>query len=107
KPPQGTFTGAAIADYDRDGWLDIYFCLYLFYQGTVLRKCRRPYYDAETVPQNFLMRNNRDGTFEEVTTQSGLNKKNTRYTFCCGWNCFNRGGWPDLFLVDDFGRKKL
>jgi len=23
-PPQGTFTGAAAADYDRDGWLDIY-----------------------------------------------------------------------------------
>src|SRR6516162_155576 len=27
-PPQGTFTVAALADYDRDGWLDIYFCLY-------------------------------------------------------------------------------
>ena len=32
-PPQGTFTGAAVADYDRDGWLDIYFCLYVYYQG--------------------------------------------------------------------------
>lgn len=33
-PPQGTFTGAAAADYDRDGWLGVYFCLYAYYQGT-------------------------------------------------------------------------
>ena len=31
QPPQGTFTHAAIADYDRDGRLDIYFCLYSYY----------------------------------------------------------------------------
>jgi tetratricopeptide (TPR) repeat protein/peroxiredoxin len=107
QPPQGTFTGAAIADYDRDGWLDIYFCLYLFYQGTDQYKYPTPYYDAENGPPNFLMRNNRDGTFEDVTSQSGLNKKNTRYSFCCGWNDFNRDGWPDLYVVNDFGRKNL
>ena len=33
RPPQGTFTHAAIADYDRDGRLDIYFCLYSYYVG--------------------------------------------------------------------------
>jgi hypothetical protein len=31
RPPEGTFTHAAIADYDRDGRLDIYFCLYSYY----------------------------------------------------------------------------
>ncbi|PYX57255.1 MAG: hypothetical protein DMG76_12070 [Acidobacteria bacterium] len=106
-PPQGTFTGAAVADYDRDGWLDIYFCLYLYYQGTNQYKYPSPYYDAENGPPNFMMRNNRDGTFRDVTAQTGLNQNNTRYSFCCGWNDYNRDGWPDLYVVNDFGRKNL
>ncbi len=105
--PQGTFTGAAAADYDRDGWLDIYFCLYVYYQGTDQYKYPTPYYDAENGPPNFLMRNNRDGTFRDVTAESGLDKNNTRYSFCCGWGDYNRDGWPDLYVVNDFGRKNL
>jgi tetratricopeptide (TPR) repeat protein/peroxiredoxin len=106
-PPQGTFTGAAVADYDRDGWLDIYFCLYVYYQGTDQYKYPSPYYDAENGPPNFMMRNHRDGTFRDVTAETGLNQNNTRYSFCCGWNDFNRDGWPDLYVVNDFGRKNL
>jgi len=106
-PPQGTFTGAAVADYDRDGWLDIYFCLYIYYQGTDQYRYPSPYYDAENGPPNFMMRNNRDGTFRDVTAESGLDRNNTRYSFCCGWSDYNRDGWPDLYVVNDFGRKNL
>jgi tetratricopeptide (TPR) repeat protein len=106
-PPQGTFTGAAAADYDRDGWLDIYFCLYSYYQGADQYRYPTPYYAAENGPPNFMLRNNRDGTFRDVTAQSGLNVNNTRYSFCCGWGDFNRDAWPDLYVVNDFGRKNL
>src|ERR1700691_6082776 len=106
-PPQGTFTGAAVADYDRDGWLDVYFCLYIYYQGTDQYKYPVPYHDAENGPPNFMMRNHRDGTFRDVTAASGLNQNNTRYSFCCGWSDYNRDGWPDLYVVNDFGRKNL
>lgn len=106
-PPQGTFTGAAVADYDRDGWLDIYFCLYVYYQGADQYKYPSPYYDAQNGPPNFLMRNQRDGTFRDVTKQTRLDQNNTRFSFCCGWNDFNGDGWPDLYVVNDFGRKNL
>ena len=106
-PPQGTFTGAAAADYDRDGWLDVYFCLYSYYQGTGQYKYPSPYHDAENGPPNFLMRNQRDGTFRDVTEAAGLNQNNTRYSFCCGWSDYSHDGWPDLYVVNDFGRKNL
>jgi tetratricopeptide (TPR) repeat protein len=106
-PPQGTFTGAAVADYDRDGWLDIYFCLYAYYQGTDQYRYPMPYYDAENGPPNFLMCNNRDGTFRDVTQQSGLDKNNTRFSFCCSWGDYRDHLGPDLYVVNDFGRKNL
>ncbi len=107
QPPQGAFTGAALADYDRDGWLDIYFCLYSYYEGLDQYRFPTPYCDAQNGPPNFLLRNNRDGTFGDVTAAAGLHQNNNRYSFGCTWCDYNRDVWPDLFVVNDFGRKNL
>jgi tetratricopeptide (TPR) repeat protein len=103
--PQGTFTGAATADYDRDGKLDIYFCLYLFHQGLDQYQYPLPYHDAQNGPPNFLMHNNGDGTFTDAS--EGIKQNNNRYSFCCAWNDYNQDGLPDLYVVNDFGRKNL
>lgn len=105
--PQGTFTGAAFADYDRDGWLDVYFCLYSYYQGLGQYAYPVPYYAAENGPPKFFFRNNRDGTFTDVTAAAGLNQHNTRFSFGCGWGDYNNDGWPDLYVANDFGKKNL
>jgi Flp pilus assembly protein TadD len=106
-PPQGALTAAAAADYDGDGFVDIYFCLYSYYQGLSEYQYPTPYYDAQNGPPNFLFHNRGDWTFEDVTEASGLNAANTRYTLACAWNDFDNDGFPDLYVVNDFGRKVL
>ena len=106
-PPQGTFTAVAAADYDRDGLLDVYFCLYSFYEGLSEYQYPQPYYDAQNGPPNFLLKNRGDYSFEDVTAAAGMNSSNHRFSFACSWRDFDNDGWPDLYVVNDFGRKVL
>ena len=105
--PQGSFTHAAIADYDNDGRLDVYFCLYMYYLGLEQYNYPIPYYDARNGPPNCLFRNQGDGTFLEVTTTSGLSANNNRYSFACAWGDSNGDGLPDLVVANDFGSSQL
>ena len=106
-PPQGTFTGAAFGDYDRDGKLDLYLCLYSYYEGIGEYRYPSPYYDAQNGPPNFLFHNDGDGTFRDVTAASGMDQGNNRFTFDCHWCDYDGDGWPDLYVVNDFGRNNL
>jgi tetratricopeptide (TPR) repeat protein len=107
RSPQGTFTSASVADYNRDGFLDIYFCVYSYYQGLNQYQFPSPYYDAQNGPPNFLFRNRGDGTFEDVTVASGLDQNNNRFSFAVEWGDYDNNGWPDLYVANDFGRKNL
>jgi tetratricopeptide (TPR) repeat protein/peroxiredoxin len=107
RPPQGSFTHAALADYDRDGRLDIYLCTYMYYLGLDQYHYPIPYYDARNGPPNCLFHNNGDGTFVETTEAAGLNVDNDRYSFACAWGDSNGNGLPDLFVANDFGTSQL
>ena len=107
RTPQGTFTHAAIADYDRDGRLDIYFCLYNYYLGLDQYHYPVPYFDARNGPPNFLLHNEGNGTFVDRTEASGLNANNDRYSFACAWGNSHSNGAPDLYVANDFGRSNL
>jgi len=105
--PQGTFTHAAIADYDGDGFLDIYFCMYSYYLGLDQYHYPAPYFDARNGPANVLMHNEGNGSFSDRTQASGLNADNDRYSFACAWGHASPTGSPDLYVANDFGRPNL
>ena len=106
-PPQGTFTHTAIADYDHDGRLDVYFCTYNYYAGLDQYRYPSPYFDARNGPPNFLFHNSGNWNFEDRTEASGLDIDNDRYSFACAWGDHNGNGWPDLYVANDFGRSNL
>jgi hypothetical protein len=97
--------GGCLADYDRDGWIDIYVTSYLWPNKS--SQLPRPYYDATNGPPNTLYRNRGDKTFEAVTGKAGLNFNNDRFTHACTWADYDHDGWQDLLVANDFGRKNL
>jgi len=85
--------GVLLIDYDRDGWLDIYFT-------------NAPTVDMALKGQaarGALFRNNHDGTFTDVTEKAGL------ATPCMAMGGavadYNNDGWPDIYLTCLGGNK--
>ncbi len=74
-PATGYGIGVAAADYDNDGWID----LYLTNHGS-----------------NQLLRNNGDGTFADVTRESGTD--DDRFSVPAVFFDYDRDGWLDLFV---------
>ncbi len=89
-----TGCGVAFYDYDNDGWLDIFLV-----NGTRLEG-----YAAGQEPINHLFKNNRDGTFTDVTLKAGLAHSGWGQGVCIG--DYDNDGFEDLF-VTYFGRNVL
>jgi hypothetical protein len=89
-----TGTGAAIFDYDNDGWPDIFLV-----NGTTLEG-----FPAGQGPTNHLYRNNHDGTFSDVTAKAGLNATGWGQGVCAG--DYDNDGWEDLY-VTYYGKNRL
>jgi hypothetical protein len=84
--------GCAFLDYDNDGWIDIF----------LLCGTRRHAVPPEAT--NRLYRNNRDGTFRDVTHESGLAATGWASAVCVG--DYNNDGFEDLF-VTFYGQNRL
>ena len=79
-------SGVAFFDYDNDGWIDIYLSNGVRFEET---------YTPDNAPIQHLYRNNRNGTFTDVTVKAGLART--------GWGTgvsvgdHDNDGWDDLF----------
>ena len=106
---RGSATSASLADYDRDGFVDLYLCTYSYFIGAAEDKSGppAPYHDAQNGPPNVLFRNDGRGRFVDVTAEVGLDENNDRFSFASAWGDYDGDGWPDLIVANDFGRKNL
>src|SRR5207245_973945 len=89
-----TGCGVAVYDYDNDGWLDIFLV-----NGTRLEG-----FAAGREPTSHLFRNNRDGTFTDVTLKAGVAHSGWGQGCCVG--DYDNDGWDDLY-VTYFGKNVL
>ena len=92
--PEATGPGCAFLDYDNDGWMDIY----LINSG----KC--DFYTPAKPLRNALYKNNRDGTFTDVTEKAGV--PGGGYGMGIAVGDYDGDGFPDIYLTQ-YGRSIL
>ena len=92
--PESTGAGCAFFDYDSDGWMDIY----LVNSGPC------DFWTPPSPLRNALYRNNRDGTFTDVTAKAGV--PGGGYGMGAAVGDYDGDGFPDLY-VTQYGRSIL
>jgi len=85
--PETVGAGCAFLDYDNDGWMDIY----LVNSGAC------DFYAPARPLRNALYRNNRDGTFTDVTEKAGV--PGNAYGMGVAVGDYDGDGLPDIYLT--------
>jgi hypothetical protein len=83
-----TGCGLAFYDYDNDGWLDVF----------LVNGWRLEGFSKGQEPHCHLFKNNRDGTFTDVTKGSGLELRTGWGQACCVGD-YDNDGFDDLFVT--------
>jgi enediyne biosynthesis protein E4 len=110
---QGFSTSALWFDYDRDGLLDLFVCNYVRWSaehdvfcsldGKNKSYCTPEAYRGDTC---WLFHNRGDGTFEDVTSTSGIFDTSSK-SLGVAMLDFDQDGWPDLLIANDTQPNKL
>ena len=106
-------TSALWFDYDRDGLLDLFICNYVKWSpehdvfcsldGKHKSYCTPEAYVGQTC---WLFRNRGNGTFEDVTAQSGIFDSSSKSLGVAMFD-YDGDGWPDLLVANDTQPNKL
>ncbi len=86
--PETVGAGGAFLDYDNDGWMDIY----------LVNSGPADFYTPPSPLKNALYRNNRDGTFTDVTDKAGV--AGGRFGMGVAAGDYDGDGWQDLFVTN-------
>ena len=85
--PETVGAGCAFLDYDNDGWMDIY----------LVNSGRCDFYEPSQPLRNALYRNNRDGTFTDLTSKAGV--MGNAYGMGAAVGDYDGDGFPDLYVT--------
>jgi len=87
--PETMVAGVSLLDFDSDGFLDVYFV-----NGAAIPSLKK----ESPMYWNRLYRNNRDGTFTDVTEKAGV--KGEGYGMGATVGDFDNDGWADIYVVN-------